>query len=190
MDKPPLYCLFYNAELCYSFTDWGIIWQSVGVISSIIIGASGLYKIYIELKELNKQKQKQALDDECSAQLTRTDFFLRQHRRLFDDEQLFSVLSLIDSDDIRLKHERLWDAKRKLLTFFEEIALLVYSNQINKDVAHYMFGYYVLCIVHGKNFAIGIDPSREHWGLLYRFADDSALFLEKNKDGPPDTFQL
>lgn len=190
MEKEKLYCFLNNTEHCYSLSEWGEIWQSVGVFASIIIGGLGLYKIYIELKDLNRQRERQLQDDENTAKLTRTEFFLSQHRRLFDDVELYKILSLIDSDDVRLRKETLWDSKRKLLTFFEEIALLVYSEQLNKEVAFYMFGHYVRCVVYGKNFAVGIEPSREHWGLLYRFFDDAEIYLLAHPEGPPAEFNL
>ena len=72
---------------------------------------------------------------DTSAKLKRTEFFLDQHRRLFDDAALYSVLCLIDADKAELAKEEMWHAKRKFLTFIEEIALLVCSEQINRDVA-------------------------------------------------------
>ncbi|MGL6607533.1 hypothetical protein [Aeromonas hydrophila] len=190
MKKEILYCLYNTTDYCYSLSEWGVIWQSVGVFASIAIGLVGFYKIYLELKELNRQRAKQLKDDEDTAKLTRTEFFLRQHRRLFDDFELSQVMNLIDSDDIRLRNEKLWDSKRKLLVFFEEVALLVYSGQLNKEVAFYMFGYYVRCAVHGENFAIGIEPSREHWGLLYRFVDDLEEHLLLHSEDPPKNLNL
>lgn len=162
--------------------EWAVYWHAIGVISGILFGSFGLYKIFQELRRLNEQRDKDINDKETEARLKRTEFFLSQHRRLFDDKDLYEVLCLIDADNPRLAEENMWDKKRKLLVFFEEIALLVRSNQIDQNVAFYMFGYYSLCARHGSNFIHGIDPSREHWFLFYEFSDDAQFFLDENKN--------
>ncbi|WP_407276528.1 hypothetical protein [Halothiobacillus sp. DCM-1] len=170
--------------------EWAVYWQALGVLAAIVFGAVGLYKIYHELRRLNEQREKDVYDKEIAARLKRTEFFLSQHRRLFDDKDLYEVLCLIDADNPLLAEENMWDKKRKLLVFFEEIALLIRSNQIEQNVALYMFGYYSLCARHGKNFAHGINPSREHWALFYEFSDNAEEFLKKNNDGPPKEMAL
>lgn len=170
--------------------EWAVYWQAAGVIAAIVFGAVGLYKIYHELRRLNEQREKDASDKETAARLKRTEFFLSQHRRLFDDKDLYEVLCLIDDDKARLADEEMWDKKRKLLVFFEEISLLVRSNQIDRNVALYMFGYYSLCARHGDNFSQGIDASGEHWALFYEFSDDAQRFFDANSDGPPKDVSL
>jgi hypothetical protein len=135
------------------------------------------YKTYQELKKSQIEKQKEQL-------LKRIEFTLDQHRRLFDDEVLYSVLSLIDADDEKLAQKDMWDSKRKFITFFEEIALLVKSEQIDKNVAYYMFGYYAKCAKEGKNFQVGIHLDEKYWGLFFNFADESNKFLDECEENP------
>lgn len=179
------YCV-PTTDYCRTMAEWAVYWQAIGVIAALIFGVIGLYKIYHELRRLNEQREKEQHDKETSAKLKRTEFFLDQHRRLFDDEVLYSVLCLIDADKGKLAEEDMWDAKRKFLTFIEEIALLVCSEQINKDVALNMFGYYARCARYGQNFSIGIKPSREHWSLFYWFTDEAEKFFEMFPNGPPE----
>ena len=189
MPPPEQYCApFINA--CRTMPEWAVYWQAAGVIATIVFGVVGLYKIYHELRRFNEQREKDVTDKETAARLKRTEFFLSQHRRLFDDKDLYEVLCLIDDDKNRLADEDMWDKKRKLLVFFEEIALLVRSRQIDKNVALYMFGYYSLCACHGNNFSQGIHPSREHWALFYEFSDEAQRFLNENQDGPPTSVSL
>ena len=129
------------------------------------------WKIIVELRRLTEDRQ-------ISASLKRTEFFLNQHRRLFDDPILYEVLCLLDTDDESLKDEIMWDKKRKLLTFFEEIALLVRSGQIHEEVAFYMFGYYAGRARKGQNFCVGIDLAPEHWGLFYWFVEESTNYFK------------
>jgi hypothetical protein len=178
-----LYC-FPFTEACRSMSDWAVIWQAIGVVTALVIGSAGVWKILVELRRIAQLGQLEREDRQIAAALKRTEFFLGQHRRLFDDSELFEVLSLVDDDNLKLASKDMWDKKRKLLTFFEEIALLVKSKQINADVACYMFGYYARCVRDGKNFQIGIDTAEEHWGLFYWFAKESEIFSNANKNEP------
>lgn len=189
MSDPSQYCTpFY--QVCRTMPEWAVYWQALGVMATVVFGVVGLYKIYHELRRLNEQRDKDTNDKETAARLKRTEFFLSQRRRLFDDKELYEVLCLIDADKPQLKNEDMWDKKRKFLVFFEEIALLVRTNQIDKNVAFYMFGYYSLCARNGVNFSYGIDPSREHWALFYEFTDSAAIYFKEHQDGPPREISL
>lgn len=177
--------------------DWAIHWNAAGTIAAILFGLVGLRKIVVELRRISAQTQAeiaqrkhQIEESERSQKLKRTEFFLSQHRRLFDTPDLFDVLSLLDDDAELLAEPEMWDKKRKLLTFFEEIALLVKSQQVDRRVAYYMFGYYVDRAIHGDNFAMGIHPSPEHWGLLYEFAEHASEYRRMHPNGPPADLTL
>lgn len=182
--SPPSYCM-PSTDHCLTMAEWAVYWQALGVLAALVFGAIGLYKIYHELRRLNEQREKDQHDKENNAKLKRTEFFLSQHRRLFDDETLYLVLGMLDADKEELAKENMWDAKRKFLTFIEEIALLVNSEQINKEVALNMFGHYARCARYGRNFSVGIRPQREHWSLFYWFTDEADKFSEKYPAGPP-----
>jgi hypothetical protein len=170
--------------------EWGVCWQAIGVIATVVVGGAGLYKIHHELIRLNEQREKDIHDKENTAKLNRTKFFLEQHRRLFDNPELFEITCLLDADDVILANQNMWDKKRKFLTFIEEIELLVRSDQINQDVACYMFGYYSRCAMHGINFRVGIDPSAEHWRLFYEFTENYEKFIKSNTNGPLNNLSL
>ncbi|WP_273028258.1 hypothetical protein [Massilia timonae] len=190
MSDPSLYC-FPRTLDCRLMAEWGVFWQALSTICAVIVGAVGLYKIYRELERLYEQRQKDIDDKNAAGRLKRTEFFLNQHRRLFDNTELFSVLCLIDGDELALATGvGMPDKKRKFLTFLEEIALLVKSGQIDAHVAYYMFGYYANCALTGKNFASGIDTSKKYWGLLYQFAAASRDYLDQHPDGPPHDLSL
>jgi hypothetical protein len=189
MSEPEYYCILGTAT-CRSMAEWGVYWQTINTSFTVIVGSVGLYKIYHELKRIFEQRKNELEGKETTAKLKRTEFFLNQHRRLFDNTDLYEILCLIDDDHKKLAEPNMADKKRKLLTFLEEIALLVKSNQIDADVAYYMFGYYANCILTGTNFATGIDTSRKYWGLLYEFTADSKKYFEKYSDGPPKNLSL
>ena len=170
--------------------EWGTYWQAINTVLAVIVGAVGLYKIYHELKRLADQRNNELESKLTSAKLKRIEFFLNQHRRLFDNPELYSVLCLIDDDSKKLTEPGMADKKRKFLTFLEEIALLVRSEQVEPNVAYYMFGYYAICVLTGTNFADGIDTSKKYWGLLYEFAANAKVYFENNPEGPPKELSL
>lgn len=71
----------------------------------------------------------------------------------------------------------MWDSKRKFLTFIEEIALLVNSGEIRREVAMYMFGYYACCARSGSNFSVGIALDHKYWRLFFSFSDEAKIYL-------------
>lgn len=189
MSDPSLWCAAFTTN-CKLMSEWAVYWQAIGTVITAVVGIVGLYKIYHELKRLNEQREKDLTDREISLKLKRTEFFLNQHRRLFDNSELYEILCLIDNDNEKLANPDMSDKKRKFLTFLEEIALLVTSEQVNESVAYYMFGYYVQCVVQGKNFQKGIDFTPEHWGLLFDFEANAKIYSEKNFNGPSQKMSL
>jgi hypothetical protein len=175
------YCISLTS-ICRPMTDWKDFWQCAGIVVTILIGIIGVRKVFAELKRLKEQRAKEVTDQEAALKLKKTEFFLAQHRRLFDNGELFEILCLIDSDAPLLAEERMWDKKRKYLTFFEEIALLVKSDYIDESLAFYMFGYYAQQARAGSNFSTGIDLSPMYWKLFYDFVDDSIKFDANSAD--------
>lgn len=162
--------------MCMSVAEW----KDFTLMLAAIVAVPGvIFTAFKTFKELSERR----IESQKELELQRIEFTLEQHRRLFDDSVLYSVLSLIDSDAGELAKAEMWDPKRKFITFFEEIALLINSEQINKNVAYYMFGYYAICARSGKNFQIGIDLQEKYWGLFFIFTKDAENFLadcEKN----------
>ena len=163
------YCTIVGG-ICAPLADWKD-WTSIaGTIATILIGAIGLGKVFLEISRLRAQKQKEIDERDRAALLKRTEFFLGQHRRLFDTPDLFEILCLIDGVDAhKLANNNMWDKKRKFLTFFEEMALLVNNKMLDEHVADYMFSYYAKTAWENEFFREGIDPSAEHWGLLFDY---------------------
>lgn len=173
-----VYCLKFILQ-CEPIAYWAAFWQAVGIITAFIFGLAGVLKIWAELARANEQRLKAAEDRLRDMKLRRTEFFLNQHRRLFDDKELSKVLSLLDDDDETLADPKMWDSNRKFITFIEEISLLVSEDQINPTVAYYMFGHYALCARNGKNFNLGIEPEEMHWRMFYLFCNDAETYLHE-----------
>lgn len=165
---------------CMSMAEWGTFWSALGVVIALVAGIGGGAKLLWDLNTLRKQKDEELEQADEDASLKRTEFFLAQHRRLFDDKELYEVLCYLDGDDEWLLNLEIWDKKRKFLTFIEEIALLVTSNKIDARVAYYMFGHYARCARKGANFNVGIDSAAAHWWVFQQFCSESEEF-ERNE---------
>ncbi|MRT31995.1 hypothetical protein [Herbaspirillum sp. CAH-3] len=153
-------------------TEWSTFWTAAGVLMAVAVALGGGWKLWWELSQLRNQREKQIEQQEEEASLRRTEFFLAQHRRLFDDPNLYAVLCHLDGDDEKLAASTMWDPKRKFLAFVEEIALLVNSQKLNRETAFYMFGYYARCARYGSNFNVGIETAEAHWWVFQKFVLD------------------
>lgn len=163
---------------CMTMAEWAVIWQAVGVVVALCAAIGSVWKVSHEIKKLRVQKEEESA-------LKRTEFFLAQHRRLFDDSCLASVLALLDGDEEALADQSIWEGKRKFLTFIEEIEWLIRSGKINPPSAYYMFGYYAICARDGPRFNEGIDSNAIHWSVFRSFCRDAENFLVMHPDGPP-----
>ncbi|MDR2595509.1 MAG: hypothetical protein LBC87_12125 [Fibromonadaceae bacterium] len=104
----------------------------------------------------------------------------------FKEKYIFKKIGdLLDTDDEELKDIPFAD-KRDFLGFFEEIALMMNSGLISKEVANYMFGYYAIKCWKSNNFWIGIegsspyriDRNSPYWRLFVEFT----ITMNKMKD--------
>lgn len=165
------YCpTFLFTDLCYPAEYWSFFWSAIQAVLVCITALIGIPKIYFEIKSLKEAR-------EAENEQKRTEFFLDQHRRLFDDNQLYAILKMIDGDDPQLANTENWDDKRKYITFMEEIELLIRAKKINPAVAYYMFGYYAIKARDGENFCTGIELSKTYWGLFFSFCENSESYL-------------
>jgi hypothetical protein len=89
----------------------------------------------------------------------------------FDENTLFREISaLTETDDPKLR-EIAYKDKVDYLGFFEEIALLVNSNLISPEIAHYMFGYFAMRCWDSKNFWVEINRESIYWIVFKKFVE-------------------
>jgi hypothetical protein len=151
---PDLYC---NVLGCMTRPEWI---QSSGYV------IAGLVALFTVFSYFYTQRKQRALDI--------VKFSLDQHRRLFDDAELFEVLNLIDGteeDQRQLSRPEMGNKKRKLITFFEEMVLLIRAGYMSEDFALYMFGYYALQARQNPKFMTGISSAYSDFGIFFDFAD-------------------
>ena len=148
------------------------------------------YKGWFELKKLNVQRAEELDRQSRAEQLRRAEFTLAQLRRLFEDRDLLEMLPLLDVDDSRLAEFGMLNAKRKFMTFCEEIALLVNSGFLSAETAYYMFGYYATRANKGQNFRSGLSYTAEHWALFIKFALDAEKYSLSSSGSRSDILRL
>lgn len=148
--------------------EWKDLATIIGTAVSIPVAGFAVFKGFDELRKNREQRDR-------DLKLKRVEFTLAQHRRLFDDPVLYSVMRFLDGDHPQLAINEMWDPKRKFLTFMEELCLLVNDGLVDRDIAHYMFGYYAATAYDGKNFREGIEWKPEFWGLFFAFAEETKV---------------
>jgi len=167
------YCAFFDPviiEQCMPMPDWLSFWTIAAVFG-------GGAKLLWELRRLRMDRKRELT-------LKRTEFFLEQHRRLYDDEDLADVIRQLDGDDPTLADEKNWEKNRKFLTFIEEIQILLMSGNLDAPTTYHMFGYFACRARDGKNFNKGIAADDVHWILFKKFCVNYEKYLLQNPAGP------
>ncbi|MEK7275177.1 MAG: hypothetical protein AAB110_07960 [Candidatus Desantisbacteria bacterium] len=129
--------------------------------------------------------------------LKRIDLFLQIRTKFKSKELYFSKLfDWLEIDDIKLKNNKdiyyekeditVYRIKYDILGFFEEVALLVNSKVIKIEIAHYMFGYYIMKIFDSKHFWNDSEFNKNDylWSLFVNFATRIKEFDNKLKIKP------
>jgi hypothetical protein len=98
----------------------------------------------------------------------RANQFIQMRRRFLEEKSFQEILTLIheNCDDISTKSIQ---DRRNLVGYFEEVALMVNSGLIRPEVAHYMFGYYVVLIDDCEKFWEGLDRQGDYWAVFRAF---------------------
>jgi len=110
-----------------------------------------------------------ALEYSRQGHQARAAHFVQMRRRFLETPAYREILDLLATNDKRLTSVSIQE-KRNFVGFLEEVALMVNSGLIRKEVAHYMFGYYVLLCDGSTDFWNGLDRESPYWSLFRRFA--------------------
>jgi hypothetical protein len=129
--------------------DWSIV--VAGIIALVTFAAA-------TLESIRRGKQERAQN------------FVQMRRRFLETPQYREILDLLPSDDPRLAEISIQE-RRNFIGFLEEVALMVNSRLIRKEVAHYMFGHYVLLTHRSKNIWSNLDPKSGYWSVFRSFAE-------------------
>jgi hypothetical protein len=97
--------------------------------------------------------------------------FVQMRRRFMENDTFRELCTMLMTNDPRLRDIPIQD-KRNFGGFLEELALMVNSRLIRKEVAHYMFGYYAILCWESENFWHGIDRESIYWSLFRDFVGE------------------
>ena len=100
----------------------------------------------------------------------RATFFLSMRSKLKQNTKFKEISALLEKDSPKLKKVAFAE-KRDYLGFFEEVALMMNSGLIKKEVAHYMFGYYAIICWDSKNFWLDVNRNSPYWYLFKNFVE-------------------
>lgn len=107
----------------------------------------------------------------------RAENFVQMRRRFLETPQYRQILDKLAVDDPTLCNESIQE-KRNFIGFLEEVALMVNSQLIRREVAHYMFGYYVILAAKSVHFWDGLDKESEYWTVFRKFAKEMSEMKE------------
>ena len=128
--------------------------KDMAVIVGAVVGLVALIKGVIEYMHQGAQK--------------RAEHFLEMRKRLKENAVFKEICAKVEGDDPALLQMPFKD-KRDFLGFFEEIAIMMNSGLIRKEVAHYMFGYYAIRCWESDNFWSGVNRGSIYWKLFEDF---------------------
>jgi hypothetical protein len=134
--------------------------KTIATIAGIVIAAIALVKTLIEYRHQGTQK--------------RAEHFITMRRRFKENPAFTELCDLLEDDDPKLA-ELPFKSKRDFIGFFEEVAIMLNSGLIRLEVAHYMFGYYVLDCWRSESFWKGIDRNNNYVAVF----KDLAFQMEK-----------
>jgi len=130
-------------------------WKDLATIIGVAIAAFTLIRAFLEYRGQGIQK--------------RVERFLEMRKRFEENAQLKEICNLLEYKDKRLA-EIPFKAKRDLLGFYEEIAIMLNSGIIRREVAHYMFGYYAIRCWESDDFWRDVNRNSRYWAVFKNFA--------------------
>jgi len=124
-------------------------------VAAVVGAAIALLTLVKSLAEYQKQGAQK-----------RAEQFLQLRDRFAQFKDLFILL---EADDEALRAQ-VYDRKLAFLGFYEEISLLLNSNLMRLEVAHYMFGYYAIRCWDSSNFWSDVNRNSPYWAAFADFA--------------------
>ncbi len=109
----------------------------------------------------------------------RAEKFVQMRRRFLETALFQRILNLLPEDSPELAQMPVQD-RRNFLGFLEEVALMVNSGLIDRRVAHYMFGYYVLLAARSTRIWEGLDHDSLYWTVFRSFAASMEEYESKS----------
>lgn len=142
-------------------------WRNIAIIIGTFVALVTLMKgIYEYTRQLAQKRSEQ---------------YAEMRKRFRESEVISKLIGMLETNDSNLA-EVSWSEKVELLGFYEDIALMVNSGIIKRNVAFYMFGYYALRCWESEYFWDDVNRDSPYWSLFRNFVNQmkaiEELFVE------------
>jgi hypothetical protein len=142
-------------------------WRNIAIIIGTFVALVTLMKgIYEYTRQLAQKRSEQ---------------YAEMRKRFRESEVISKLIGMLETNDSNLA-EVSWSEKVELLGFYEDIALMVNSGIIKRNVAFYMFGYYALRCWESEYFWYDVNRDSPYWSLFRNFVNEmkaiEELFVE------------
>jgi hypothetical protein len=107
----------------------------------------------------------------------RSEQYAEMRKRFRESEVIFELIGMLETNDSNLA-EVSWSKKVELLGFYEDIALMVNSGIIKRNVAFYMFGYYAIRCWESEYFWNDVNRDSRYWSLFRNFVNEMTAIEE------------
>ena len=141
----------WNTVAKWDLSCWKDFATIVGVIVALITLVKGVWEYILA----GRQK--------------RAEQFLAMSKRLYDETWFKDMCLMVAEDNSKLATLSFRE-KQDFLGRFEEVALLMNSGLIRREVAHYFFGYYTILCWKSDNFWKGVNRDSSYWAVFKDFA--------------------
>ena len=145
--------------------------QVLATMGAIVVGVSGLCAWLVAQWRENDRR--------------RFETFFKMRQEFRTNPRFGKIFQALEGDIKRVQLSEISDDDAaELAGFLEEIAILVQSGVMSKQLAHYFFGYYVIEIVDNIDYMNKIEAEGSlYWRLLREFAVTMEKEQEKLKKG-------
>lgn len=108
-----------------------------------------------------------------SNMLKRAELYFEIENRFFENEQFRKIVALLENDDPALAEIALQD-RIFFLGLYEQVAIMLNSKLMRKELAHYMFGFYAVKALESEHFWSDghLDKKNPYWTVFRSFAGE------------------
>ncbi|MBN9502384.1 MAG: hypothetical protein BGO01_12935 [Armatimonadetes bacterium 55-13] len=156
----------YDFDALEALVDY---WKNWAIIAAGVVGLTTFFTGVLEYVRQGRQH--------------RAENFVQMRRRFLETPQYREILDLLAGDDPKLREVSIQE-KRNFVGFLEEVAVMVNSRLIRREVAHYMFGYYVQLTAKSTHFWEHLDRQSHYWRVFRAFAEDMAKVKAETQTNP------
>jgi hypothetical protein len=130
--------------------------NDVLVLLTIIATLLGIFKGLQEYIKQGREKRAQT--------------FFQLEKEFFEKEITRQICKLLETDSVELKNIS-YEDKIKFIGFFEKIALLINSDLLKKEIAFYVYGFYIeKCSVSVNFWDEELDKNSPYWELFHQLS--------------------